>query len=62
MGKEMVHYKFCRVIKMDKAGKYDKICKENKPIENNLEKQLKRFKSTLNRGNNPEIAKSKVVK
>lgn len=45
----MAHYKFCRVIRMDKEGRYDKICKDNKPIENNLEKQLKRFKSTLNK-------------
>lgn len=49
MGKGMPHYKFCRVIRMDKEGRYDKICKDNKPIENNLEKQLKRFKSTLNK-------------
>lgn len=50
----MAHYKFCRVIRMDKECRYDKICKDNKPIENNLEKQLKRFKSTLNRGEKHE--------
>lgn len=50
MGKGMAHYKFCRVIRMDKECRYDKICKDNKSIENNLEKQLKRFKSTLNTG------------
>lgn len=54
MGKGMAHYKFCRVIRMDKECRYDKICKDNKPIENNLEKQLKRFKSTLNRGEKHE--------
>ena len=51
MGREMAHHKYCRVVKMDKAGRYEKICRDNKPIENNLEKQLKRFKSTLKRGN-----------
>ena len=35
---------------MDKAGKYDVMCKNEKPVENDLEKQLKRFKSTLNTG------------
>ena len=50
MGRDMVHYKYCRVVKMDRQGRYEKICKDNKPIENNLEKQLKKFKSTLNNG------------
>ena len=50
MGRDMVHYKYCRVVKMDKQGRYEKICKDNKTIENNLEKQLKKFKSTLRGG------------
>lgn len=50
MGRDLAHHKYCRVIKMDKENRYNKICKDNKPVENNLEKQLKRFKSTLNRG------------
>ena len=50
MGKVMTSYKYARVVKMDNAGKYDEICKKSKPVENNLEKQLRRFKSTLNTG------------
>ena len=50
MGKGMPSYKFSRVLKMDREGRYDEICKKGKPVENNLEKQLKRFKSTLNTG------------
>lgn len=48
MGKGMEYHRFCKVVKMDKADKYDIICKNKKSIENDLEKQLKRFKSTLN--------------
>ena len=50
MGKGMPSYKFARVIKMDREGRYAEICTKNKSIENNLEKQLRRFKSTLNTG------------
>ena len=50
MGNGMPSYKFARVIKMDREGRYAEICTKNKPIENNLEKQLRRFKSTLNTG------------
>lgn len=50
MGKGMPSYKFSRVLKMDREGRYDEICKKGKPVENNLEKQLKRFKSTLTTG------------
>lgn len=50
MGKGMEYHRFCKVVKMDKADKYDIICKNKKSIENDLEKQLKRFKSTLKLG------------
>ena len=46
----MENYKFNRVVKLDKSNRYDVICKENKHIDNDLNKQLNRFKSTLNRG------------
>lgn len=59
MGKVMPSYKFARVVKMDKAGRYAEICSKNKPIENNLEKQLRRFKSTLNKGDKNEQYKQK---
>ena len=59
MGKGIEYHKFCRVIKMDKADKYDTICKNKKSVENGLEKQLKRFKSTLKRGEKYEQYKQK---
>ena len=59
MGKGMPSYKFSRVLKMDREGRYDEICKKNKPVENNLEKQLKRFKSTLQKGDIDEQYKQK---
>ena len=49
-GNKMENYKFNRVVKLDKSNRYDVICKENKHIDNDLNKQLNRFKSTLNRG------------
>ena len=55
----MPSYKFARVIKMDREGRYAEICTKNKPIENNLEKQLKRFKSTLKKGETNEQYKQK---
>lgn len=59
MGKGMPSYKFARVIKMDREGRYAEICTKNKSIENNLEKQLRRFKSTLNKGDKNEQYKQK---
>lgn len=59
MGKGMPSYKFSRVLKMDREGRYDEICKKGKPVENNLEKQLKKFKSTLKRGEKYEQYKQK---
>ena len=59
MGKKIPYDRFCRVLRMDKEIKYRKYCKNNKSIENNLEKQLKRFKSTLNKAHSNCEDKSK---
>lgn len=60
-GNMMENYKFNRVVKLDKSSRYGAICKENKHIDNNLNKQLERFKSTLNRGRN-SVAENGEVK
>lgn len=43
-------HKLKRVMRLDKLGRYDVACKENKEVDNGLNKQLQRFKSTLSRG------------